>query len=63
MGLDYRKYVSVNKKFIRPSEVDTLLGNPARAKKILKWKPKVNFKQLVKDMVTSDLEFVKKQGY
>jgi len=63
VGLDYRKYVSVNKKFIRPSEVDTLLGNPARAKKILKWKPKVNFKQLVKDMVTSDLEFVKKQGY
>jgi len=63
VGLDYRKYVSVNKKFIRPSEVDTLLGNPARAKKILKWKPKVNFKQLVKDMVSADLEFVKKQGY
>jgi GDPmannose 4,6-dehydratase len=63
VGLDYRKYVKVNKKFMRPSEVDNLLGNPARAKKILKWKPKVNFKQLVKDMVFSDLEFVKKQGY
>jgi GDPmannose 4,6-dehydratase len=63
IGLDYRKFVKVNKKFIRPSEVDTLLGNPTRAKKILKWKPKVNFKQLVEDMVSADLEFVKKQGY
>ena len=63
VGLDYRKYVSVNKKFIRPSEVDTLLGNPTRAKKILNWKPKVNFKKLVEDMVFADLEFVKKQGY
>ena len=63
IGLDYRKFVKVNKKFIRPSEVDTLLGNPTRAKKILNWKPKVNFKQLVEDMVSADLEFVKKQGY
>ena len=63
VNLDYKKYIKINKEFIRPSEVDTLLGNPSKAKKILKWKPKVNFNQLVKDMVSSDLEFVKKQGY
>ena len=63
VNLDYKKYVKVNKEFIRPSEVDTLLGNPKKAKKILKWKPKVNFKELVHDMVSSDLKFVNKQGY
>jgi GDPmannose 4,6-dehydratase len=63
VNLDYKKYIKINKEFIRPSEVDTLLGNPSKAKKILKWKPKVNFNQLVKDMVSSDLEFVNKQGY
>ena len=63
VNLDYKKYVKINKEFIRPSEVDTLLGNPKKAKKILKWKPKVNFKELVHDMVSSDLKFVNKQGY
>ena len=48
---------------MRPSEVDTLLGNPIKAKNILKWKPRVNFQQLVLDMVTSDLKIVSKQGY
>ena len=63
VGLDYRKYVKVNKKYIRPSEVDTLLGDSSKAKKRLKWKPKITFKELVKDMVESDLSFVKKEGY
>ena len=63
VGLDYRKYVKVNKKYIRPSEVDTLLGDSSKAKKKLKWKPKITFKELVKDMVESDLSFVKKEGY
>ena len=63
VNLDYKKYVKINEEFIRPSEVDTLLGNPKKAKKILKWKPKVNFKELVHDMVSSDLKFVNKQGY
>ena len=63
VNLNYKDFVKINKEFIRPSEVDTLLGNPIKAKNILKWKPRVNFKQLVRDMVTSDLKIVSKQGY
>ena len=63
VNLDYKKFVKINKEFMRPSEVDTLLGNPIRAKNLLKWKPRVNFQQLVRDMVTSDLKIVSKQGY
>ena len=63
VNLNYKDFVRINKEFMRPSEVDTLLGNPFKAKKILKWKPRVNFQQLVRDMVTSDLKIVSKQGY
>ena len=48
---------------MRPAEVDTLCANYNKAQKFLKWKPKVTFNQLVKDMVDSDLEFVKKSGF
>jgi GDPmannose 4,6-dehydratase len=63
LGMDYKKYVKFNKALIRPSEVHSLLGNCKKAKKKLKWKPKFEFKQLVKDMVEEDLKFVKKEGY
>ncbi len=63
VDLDYKKYVKIEKKFYRPAEVETLLGNCKKAKKELKWKPKYDFKKLVKDMVKADLEFVEKEGY
>ncbi len=63
VGLDYKKYVKINRNLIRPSEVDSLLGNSSKAKKILKWKPNITFKTLVADMVQSDLNIVSKQGY
>ena len=63
VGLDYRKFIKIDKNLYRPAEVQTLLGDYSKAKRILKWKPKVSFKNLVKDMVLSDLEFVKKSGY
>jgi len=63
VDLDYRNYVKINKNLIRPAEVDSLLGNCKKAKKVLKWKPKISFKKLVADMVQSDLDFVRKQGY
>jgi GDPmannose 4,6-dehydratase len=56
VNLDWKKYVKIDKKFIRPAEVDILIANPAKAKKILKWKPEVNFKQLVHMMVDADLK-------
>ena len=61
--LDYKKYLVIKENLKRPAEVDTLLADPSKAKKILKWTPKISFKELVKDMVYSDLDFVKKQGY
>ena len=63
VGLDYRKFVKIDKNLYRPAEVQSLLGDFSKARRTLKWKPKVSFKNLVKDMVLSDLKFVKKSGY
>ena len=63
VGLDYKKFIKIDKNLYRPAEVQTLLGDYSKARRVLKWKPKVSFKNLVKDMVLSDLEFVKKSGY
>lgn len=62
-GLDWKKHVEIDKKYFRPTEVDVLLGNSAKARKILKWKPKVNFKQLVRMMVDADMELTRKIVY
>ena len=53
----------IDKKLFRPAEVTTLLANPKKAKKILKWKQNIAFKNLVKEMVESDIKFVQKSGY
>ena len=58
-GLDWERYVKIDPQFIRPAEVDLLMGNPAKAKKVLDWQPQVNFKGLVEMMVDADLERVK----
>ncbi len=59
--LDWKKYVKIDEKFMRPAEVDLLIGNPAKAKKDLGWEPKTSFKSLVNMMVDSDLKLVKAQ--
>ena len=64
-GLDYKKYVKIDKRFYRPAEVHLLLGDPSKAIKKLNWKPKVSFKGLVEMMVDHDLNVyqeLKKQG-
>jgi len=48
--------IECSKKYFRPSEVDTLLGNPKKAKKILNWKPKFSIKELVREMVKKDYD-------
>ena len=52
--------IRVGKRYFRPTEVDTLLGDARKAKKILKWKPKITFNQMVKEMVESDYKEQKK---
>ncbi|CAI8750537.1 GDP-mannose 4,6-dehydratase [Bacillus sp. IT-79MI2] len=54
--LNWKDYVVQDEKFMRPAEVDLLLGSPNKAKEKLNWKPKVPFKQLVTMMVDHDLE-------
>ena len=60
VNLDYKKYVKINKKFYRPYDKFYLLADTKKAKKILKWKPKISFKSLVIDMVKKDLLAIKK---
>jgi GDPmannose 4,6-dehydratase len=55
-GLDYKKYVKVNPTFYRPAEVDILLGDCSKAKKVLGWKPEISFAELIDRMVKSDLD-------
>ena len=55
-GLDYKKYLKINKKFYRPAEVDFLVADFSKAKKKLNWKPRIKFNQLVKEMTDSDLK-------
>ncbi|MBV8264397.1 MAG: GDP-mannose 4,6-dehydratase [Candidatus Eremiobacteraeota bacterium] len=55
-GLDWRKYVMLDPKFIRPAEVDILVGDASKAHRKLGWKPEVTFKQMIEQMVDADLE-------
>ncbi|MFM7620996.1 MAG: GDP-mannose 4,6-dehydratase [Alphaproteobacteria bacterium] len=57
-GLDWKKYVEISEKYFRPAEVDLLIGDATKAKEKLGWKPKVNFKELVKIMVDADCELL-----
>lgn len=58
-GLDWKQYVKTDPAFIRPAEVDLLIGDATKAEKQLGWKPEVSFKQLVQMMVESDLARLK----
>jgi GDPmannose 4,6-dehydratase len=55
---NWEKYVKISNEFLRPAEVDYLVGNSEKARKKLNWSPKVSFKELVHMMVESDLELV-----
>ncbi len=63
LGLDYREFVEFDPKYTRPSEVDVLQGDPTRARESLGWKPEVNFRDLIKMMVESDLEQARRENY
>ena len=56
VGLDWREYVRADPALLRPAEVDTLIGDPAKARATLGWKPKVSFFELVPMMVDADLQ-------
>jgi GDPmannose 4,6-dehydratase len=64
IGLDKKTgkvLVKIDKKYFRPNEVNHLRGDFSKAKKLLKWKPKISFKQMIKEMVSYDLEELEKE--
>lgn len=61
VGLDYRDYVVQDERFMRPAEVDLLVGDPAKARKKLGWQPETTFEQLVQMMVDADMKLLKDQ--
>ncbi len=62
LGLDYRDHVVTDPRFVRPAEVDVLLGDSAYTKKTLGWEPDVSFEQMVCMMVDADMQRLKKAG-
>lgn len=61
LTLDYKEYTVVDPRYFRPTEVDVLLGDAAKARNKLGWKPKVTFEQLVDIMVDADLEIARQE--
>ena len=60
-GLDSKKHVAFDKRYLRPAEVDLLIGDASKAKKKLGWEPKVKFKQLAEIMVDADIAQLQKE--
>ncbi|MFW5877441.1 MAG: GDP-mannose 4,6-dehydratase, partial [Myxococcota bacterium] len=61
VGLDYRDFVEFDPRYLRPAEVELLLGDPSKARNQLGWQPKVTFPQLVRMMVEHDLELARRE--
>jgi GDPmannose 4,6-dehydratase len=61
LGLDWRKYVEIDKQYLRPTEVDYLEGNAGKARRVLGWKPKVKFRELARMMTDADMELAEQE--
>lgn len=62
LDLDYREHVKVDPAFFRPVDISVLCGDPAKAKRVLGWEPKVGFRDLVEMMVDADMERLRSSG-
>jgi GDPmannose 4,6-dehydratase len=62
VGLDWQQHVRVDPRFLRPAEVDHLIGDASKARRVLGWQPSVDFKELVEMMVDADLERLRAGG-
>ncbi|UCE50454.1 MAG: GDP-mannose 4,6-dehydratase [Phycisphaerales bacterium] len=61
LDLDWQKYVEIDPRYFRPSEVDYLEGDASKARKVLKWEPKVAFKELAKMMTDADMKIAERE--
>ena len=62
VDLDWEQYVTLDKRFLRPAEVEILRGDPSKAKRVLAWEPEVSFEEMVRLMVERDLQLVVRDG-
>jgi GDPmannose 4,6-dehydratase len=60
-NLDWNQYVKIDARYLRPAEVDLLIGDPAKARRVLGWQPKTSFKELVRIMVEADCDLLARQ--
>ena len=58
VGLNYKDHIELDKRYVRPTEVDALIGDPSKAEKVLGWKAKTDWKTLAKLMVDADIALV-----
>jgi GDPmannose 4,6-dehydratase len=63
LDLDWKQYVVQDPRFYRPAEVDLLVGDPSKAKRVLDWEPTVGFRELVRMMVDADMEALTSGGH
>ncbi len=63
LGLDWEAHVKQDPRYLRPTEVDALIGDAGKAKRLLGWQPKTTFKELVRLMVEADLELARKEAH
>ena len=61
VGLDYTDHVVVDERYIRPAEVDLLVGDATKARTVLGWRPSIGFADLVSMMVAADMDFVRRR--
>ncbi len=59
VDLDWERYVKIDPRYYRPAEVDLLVGDPSKARRVLGWEPQVSFEELVKMMVDADIELLR----
>lgn len=58
LGLDYKDYIEIEDRYTRPTEVDALIGDPSKAKRILDWNAKIHWRELAEVMVNHDFKFI-----
>ncbi|MFN2237117.1 MAG: GDP-mannose 4,6-dehydratase [Anaerolineales bacterium] len=63
VGLNYKDYVIQDERFYRPAEVDLLVGDPQKARKVLGWEPRVSFDELIQMMVDADLQYLGREAF
>jgi GDPmannose 4,6-dehydratase len=56
VDLDYREFVKIDERYYRPAEVDLLIGDASKARKVIGWEPTYTFSELIKEMVAADLK-------